>query len=289
MTSENTGDTATTEAAASGGLVAKAIRYWQVSLYLALYLVLIVSYVVSTSGNTRYLPVSEWMKSYQAGEKSAIGIRVQAQYDFSAPDGPLVSLAPGNRVSPGIAEQMAKAVLAGKFTEKELTLYKPGFFWNADWAKIFTLYNLLGMFGGLFLVLHKPVAKMLDSTGAKTARALAEARAAKKEAEGLKQRYEEMLRGLEHEKEEYAKTLLEEQALEREKIMQMAKHEATGIIESVKHSIDAEVQSAANRLRAEVVKQALALAQQKVASGVTAADHEKLFGEFIGDLERLGK
>ena len=284
MVADNAG-----EQTAEPGLLGKVLRIWQVSLYLGLYLVLVALYIVSTSGNTRIMPVSEWQAAYLDNSPSAIGIRVQVPYEFAVPGGPQVSLEPGQRVSPGVAAQLSAAIRAGKFAEKELTLYRPGWFWNIDWARYFTLYNLLGMFGALFLGLRKPVAQMLDATGSKTAAALSDARAAHEEALTLKARYEQMLAELEKEKAQLAQTLAEEEELEHNRIMQAARHEAAGIVESVKQSVDAEVQTVARRLRAEVARQALDLARQRLTAETTATEHKKLFTDFIGDLERMVK
>lgn len=272
------------------GLIAQALRLWQVSLYLLVYLVLVGLYIFCVLHNSREMTVANWQAAYTKGDSAAtVGIRVQKQYDFVVPKGPAVSLLSGEKITTALARMMSQTILAEEFPYETLRLYRTGWFWNLDWAEIFKIYNLLGLFGALYLGLRKPVAQMLTVSGGQVASALEEARAAKAEAESLKQRYEEMHVALEAEKEQFAKTLIEEETLERERIMQMAQHEAAGIIESVKQSIDAEVQDAARRLRKEVVKQALSLARKQVTADTSGEEHETLFTDFIGDLERLAK
>lgn len=296
MGAENAGAGMEPGEAKQPGLLGQVLRIWQVSTYLALYVVLIVAYVVCESGKGQTLPAQQWLAAYAAmsaqgksADPAVTGLRVLKPVDFQASGGPAVSLQEGNRITPNIAAELAKAMRAEKFHEKELTLYKEGWFWNLPWAQIFTVYNLLGMFGALFLGLRKPVTALLDTTAHTTEQDLLDARAAKAEAESLKQKYDTMLAALEQEKQQFAKTLAEEEELERMRIMQAARHEAAGIVESVKQSIESEVQQAAARLRTEVVRQALDLARQRLASEASAEQHKKLFSEFIGDLERLEK
>lgn len=279
--------------APQGGLLALAARFWQVTLYIIAYVCLIVAYIVSQTGGGIEVPVREWVAALPQEPQQLKAVleqsRVRGNYMFKARSGAEVELEAGTKITLLAAPELIVAVANGTFPDKTLKLYKPGLFWNLRWSYIFTVVNLFGMFGGLFLLLRKPIAQMLDNTSSETAQAVRDARAAQTEAENLGVRRERMLEELQAEKRRLQETLAEEEQQEREHIMKIAKHEAEGLVESVRQSIDTEINAAAKRLRALVVAEALKKAQAKLEQEITPADHETAVQDFIRDLERMAK
>lgn len=252
-------------------------------LYVAGYVALIVLFAVSVLGG------GEQVSPRDLAGRELTGVRVKAAYSFRARSGAAVQFSKGQQVDGLLAQELAAAIKEGRFPYEAVEVFKPGWFWNLNWAYIFTLYNLFGMFGGLYLLLKSPLINMLESKGRETAQSLGDARAAMAGAQELEQRYDNMLAELEAERQKLAATLSDEEEIERERIMHQAKHEAAGIVESVRQSIDSEIAGAAARLRAEVVRAALAQARGQIEQGLTAEDHEVVLNDFIADLERMAK
>ena len=73
---------------------------------------------------------------------------------------------------------------------------------HIDINLLFTVINMLVLFGALWLVLFKPVRKILDERQAEANREYDEAKSKQEEAESLKQEYEDNLQKIEQEKSE---------------------------------------------------------------------------------------
>ena len=73
---------------------------------------------------------------------------------------------------------------------------------HIDINLLFTVINMLVLFGALWLVLFKPVRKILDERQAEADREYDEAKSKQEEAESLKQEYEDNLKKIEQEKSE---------------------------------------------------------------------------------------
>lgn len=268
---------------AAGGAKKQGLNLRPLKLYVAGYIALIVLFAVSVLGG------GDKLSPRDLAGREIVGVRVKEAYSFRARSGAAVQFSKGQRVDGLLAQELAAAIAEDRFPYESVTVFKPGWFWNLDWAYIFTFYNLFGMFGGLYLLLKSPLVSMLESKGLETEQGLSDARAAIAGARELNRRYDNMLAELETERQKLASTLREEEDIERERIMRQAKHEAAGIVESVRQSIDSEIAGAAQRLRAEVVRAALAQASERIEQGVTAEDHEAVLNDFISDLERMAK
>ncbi|MCR4605416.1 MAG: ATP synthase F0 subunit B [Eubacterium sp.] len=71
-----------------------------------------------------------------------------------------------------------------------------------DFNLVFTVINMLILFGALWLVLFKPVRKILDERQAEADREYDDAKQKQEEAEGLKAEYEKSLASIEEERTE---------------------------------------------------------------------------------------
>ncbi len=251
------------------------------------YAIITILALISSFGGTYDIAPMDFAKSYKVGPESFL--RVAGNYTFTSGSGAAIVLEGGQRVNEFVAREMLAQINAEKFPYKNLELYKEGWFWNLHWGGIFTFYNLLGLFVGLYFGLKAPLMAMIDDSRRKIEGSLQTARNAQTEASNLQKKYDELLASLEKEKVRLSGVLKEEQELEKEKIMKQAKHEAEGIIESIKHSVDGEILSAAERLRKEVAQSALRQAREILAKEITAEDHENAFNDFISDLERTSK
>ena len=177
------------------------------------------------------------------------------------------------------AKQMA-------FPYKVLEIYKPGWFWNINWAYTFTVYNILGLFLGLYLGLKAPIRKMLGDSATETAQALASAREAKKEAAELKAKYEALVSEVAEEKKKLLESLEKEKELERVRQQEIAEAEAKAILKNVKSSINADIEMSATRLKQEIAEHAVREARKILTQEVNQSTHSAAVEDFITELEK---
>ncbi len=282
-------------------------------IYGAIYLVLMICYIVGLIGCDTTISTKEWLqKSFPSGGDTVAQLlkdvnaeeaefRAKTEYSFDTLEGVQVDIKPGDRLTLPVAAELARAIKSDEkkglsaadekdeksmiFPYAELKVYKKGWFWNIDWVYFFTVINILGLFIGLYFGLRAPVGKMLGDSAADTAEALATARAAKKEAIALKSKYEKLVDEVEAEKKRLLENLELEKENERLRQKEFAEQEAKAILKNVKGSINADIEIAAARLKQEIAEHAVKEARKILRSEVNEANHKAAVADFIAQLD----
>ncbi len=282
-------------------------------IYGAIYLVLMICYIVGLIGCGTTISTKEWLqKSFPSGGDTVAQLlkgvnveeaefRAKTEYSFDTLEGVQVDIKPGDRVTKRVAAELARAVQSDAqkglsaaneedekkmiFPYSELKIYKNGWFWNIDWVYFFTVINILGLFVGLYFGLRAPVGKMLGDSAASTAEALATAREAKREALALKSKYEKLVDEVEAEKKRLLENLELEKENERLRQKEFAEEEAKAILKNVKGSINADIEIAAARLKQEIAEHAVREARKILRAEVSENTHKAAVADFIEQLE----
>lgn len=156
----------------------------------------------------------------------------------------------------------------------------------STWSYGLTIYNLLGLFLLLIVFLRDPLAGFLDAQRVQTVTDLEHARDARKEAERIEARRQEILAEVEAKRQEMEATAEEEFAEERTRIIESARHEAKGMLDNLQDRLNAEVAHAAKDLRREVTEEAHRLARQIVEKQADDSVHRQALDSFVKDVRK---
>ena len=287
----------------------KGINLLPFKIYGAIYLVMMIFYIVGLIGSSTVVTSSDWLKAaFPNGgstteellkdvKPDVATFRADVDYAFDTLKNVPVQIKAGEKVTLPVAAEIALAIESDQkkgvtdtkemaFPYKEMNIYKAGWFWNINWAYSFTVYNLLGLFMGLYLGLKAPIKKMLGDSATETAEALASAREAKREAAELRAKYEALVSEVEAEKIKLAELLETEKAEEKIKQAEIAEAEAKAILKSVKSSINADIAIAATRLKHEIAEHAVNEAKKILSHKVSEETHNDAVDDFITELEK---
>lgn len=251
---------------------AKAKGMKCLKVYGGIYVVLIVMYAVHLFTGS--------MPSAVADLK--IGDRFWQEFTFEHAGNKMV-------LEPGVALNALTADLAREGAlepDVKVLLFKPTFFHNLNWERVFGVWNVLGLVLVLYTLLGDPLPTLLDTERARIAAELEAARAAKAEAQSIQQQRDEMLRSLEEEKLHVAELAREEAAHEKQRIIDEAKADSERMLETLQHHIDASVKDAAKRLAREVAHEAVAQIREEFsAEPVAGSDREQMMSRFVSRIE----
>ena len=142
---------------------------------------------------------------------------------------------------------------------------------------------------GLLLVLlgrfaWKPIIKALQEREEKIKSSLEEAEKARRDAEGLIAKNNEVLAQAEREAQEIARKAKETADKLKSEITEQAKTEAAKLIASAKKEIDNEKNTALAFLKGEVAGMAVQAAGKIIAVNLDAEKHKKLVDDFIKEI-----
>ncbi|WP_157109998.1 F0F1 ATP synthase subunit B [Thermanaeromonas toyohensis] len=155
------------------------------------------------------------------------------------------------------------------------------------WTFLWQVLDLLIVMGVLYLLLYKPLGKILAEREAKIEGSLQDAQAAKEKAEKLLKEYEDKLAGARREAQaiiERATRLGEEM---REEILAQAREEANRTLEAARAEIAGEKARALAAIRDEAAGLAVLVAQKILERSLTPEDQERLLKESLLKVERL--
>lgn len=155
------------------------------------------------------------------------------------------------------------------------------------WTFLWQVLDLLIVMGVLYLLLYKPLGKILAEREAKIEGSLQDAQAAKEKAEKLLKEYEDRLAGARSEAQaiiERATRLGEEM---REEILRKAREEASRTLEAARAEIAGEKARALAAIRDEAAGLAVLVAQKILERSLTPEDQERLLKESLPKVERL--
>ncbi|MBQ6538583.1 MAG: ATP synthase F0 subunit B [Eubacterium sp.] len=152
---------------------------------------------------------------------------------------------------------------------------------HIDINLLFTVINMLVLFGALWLVLFKPVRKILDERQAEANREYDEAKSKQEEAESLKQEYEDNLQKIEQEKSETLANARKKADNEYQRILENANAQAKEITDRAVVEGENEkkklIKSAEGQIADLVVE-----AAGKVAGSASGAEFDRsLYDDFL--------
>ena len=143
------------------------------------------------------------------------------------------------------------------------------------WINLFILYLILRK------LLFKPIKNMIDSRQKEIDDMYDGAEKDRKEAEEMRQSYEEKLKSATEESEEILRTAQRRALVRTEEILKEAENDARRTRERAEEQIALEKRQAMNEIKDEVSAIAIQIAEAIVARDVDASEHEKLIDGFI--------
>ena len=147
--------------------------------------------------------------------------------------------------------------------------------------------NFLILFGGLALVLRKPVAAILAKRTADVREALRAAEASRSAAEGRRADSAARLSELEDEIGRMMSTAEDVARREKDRIAAQAEEEARRLRRFTEQAIDQQVRSGVRELKARAAEAATDLARERIRKRLTAEDQAALIDKSIDRLSRL--
>ena len=150
-----------------------------------------------------------------------------------------------------------------------------------DFNLIFTVINILVLFGGLWFVLFKPVRKILDERQAEADREYDEAKQKQAEADAAKKTYDESIAGIDDERKEILSETRKKADAEYQRIVETASEQAKDITDRA--AVEAENQKKKILKSAEEeIADMVVTAAGKVAGTASGADFDRsLYDEFL--------
>ncbi|MDE5936166.1 MAG: F0F1 ATP synthase subunit B [Ruminococcus sp.] len=154
-------------------------------------------------------------------------------------------------------------------------------FWSIFWAVL----NILILFILLRIFLFKPINKMLDDRTQSIQKDINDAEHAKREAEELRQQYEN---SISEAKEEAGKILREAHdyaEAERAEIIRKSHEEADEIVNSADETIENERRRVIQQAHAQIADLAIEAASKVVSANLDDEKNRKLVDDFLSEKE----
>jgi len=150
---------------------------------------------------------------------------------------------------------------------------------------IVQLVNFLILLVVLYKFLYRPLVSAMEGRTAAIQQQLAEAQAAREEAQRQQAAMEERIRTAQAEAQSTRERAIREAAELRERLSAEARQEATRLLESAQAQIAQEVRRARTELRAEVGALATEIAERLIRKSLTDDDHQRLVREALARIE----
>lgn len=155
------------------------------------------------------------------------------------------------------------------------------------WTFLFQALNLLVVMGLLYVLLYKPLGRILADREARIEGDLNNAAAAREKAENILAEYRQQLQGARQE----AQTILDRAAKmaeeTRTEIINRAREEAERTLEQARGEIEGEKSKALAAIRSEAASLAVLAAGKVLERSLTPDDQERLAREALAEVERL--
>ena len=152
---------------------------------------------------------------------------------------------------------------------------------------LYRLLNFTVAFGLLGFFIAKPLRKGMAGRRQEIENALAQAQAAREEAEAKFREYDAKLSRAAEEIEGIYLGIRQEGELEREKILANARAAAEKITSEAERTAAMEVEKARTHLRQEAAELAIRMANDILRKTVSGADHERLVNEYLQTVGEL--
>ena len=149
------------------------------------------------------------------------------------------------------------------------------------WTMIFEVVNLLIVMLILKKFLFKPVNAVLEQRQAEIGGMYQKAEDAQKEAQALKQAYDERISGARREADELIAAAQDSARRRGDEIVENARGEAVQLRRRAEEDIELQKRKALREVRDELADMAVDIAGRVVEREVTREDHDRLVEEFI--------
>jgi len=157
-----------------------------------------------------------------------------------------------------------------------------------SWGILLTVgrfFNLALVIGVLVYVARKPLANFFASRSENIRQQLAEAQAARREAEGKLAEIESRMSRLDEELQEMKAAAEREAQAEYRRVLDDAQRDADKIIERARREIDGITRTAQMELKAHVADLSVQLAEETIRREISEEDKGRIFSRFV---TRLG-
>lgn len=154
------------------------------------------------------------------------------------------------------------------------------------WLVFGRLFNLAILVGILVWVARKPLSEFLASRTQKIRDQLAEAQAARLEAETKLAEIESQMSRLDDELRELKATAERDAQEEYQRLLAEAERDAEKIIESARREIDGMTRAAQMELKAYVANLSVQLAEDTIRREIRDEDRRRIFTRFVSNLGR---
>ncbi|MCR4419539.1 MAG: F0F1 ATP synthase subunit B [Clostridia bacterium] len=157
----------------------------------------------------------------------------------------------------------------------------------SPWTFMFQVINLLLVIAVLYLIVYKPVTKMVETREQRIQNALEGAAKAQAEAETTLAEYRAQLESARQEAQEMVSRAAKTAEEMREEAVRNARLEAEKILTRAREEIQAETARAVAELREQAATLAVLAAGRVLERELRREDHERLVREFIQEVGEL--
>jgi F-type H+-transporting ATPase subunit b len=154
-----------------------------------------------------------------------------------------------------------------------------------NWTLGVQLVSFLLLLAVLYKLMYRPLLGALEGRSAAIQQQLAEAQAAREEAQRALGAMEERIRAAQAEAQALRERALREAAELRERLSAEARQEAARLIEGAQAQVSQEVRRARAELRAEVGVLATQIAERLIRKSLNDEDHQRLLREALARIE----
>ena len=154
-----------------------------------------------------------------------------------------------------------------------------------NWTLGVQLVSFLLLLAVLYKLMYRPLLGALEGRTAAIQQQLAEAQAAREEAQRALGAMEERIRTAQAEAQALRERALREAAELRDRLSAEARQEAARLIEGAQAQVGQEVRRARAELRAEVGTLATQVAERLIRKSLTDEDHQRLLREALARIE----
>ncbi len=146
---------------------------------------------------------------------------------------------------------------------------------------LFTVINILILYGIVRKFLFGPVQKILNERQAQIDKQYADAQETQNAAEELKQRYEASLENIDGEKQAILSGARNEADEERGRVLAEAKNQADKLLEEARKEADAQQQKRMQQAQEEIADLVVAAVAKVAASRQSAEADRELYNQFL--------
>ncbi len=154
-----------------------------------------------------------------------------------------------------------------------------------NWTLGVQLISFLLLLAALYKLMYRPLLAALEGRTSAIEQQLAEAKAAREEAQQALGAMEERIRAAQAEAQALRERALREAGELRERLGAEARQEAARLLEAAQAQVGQEVRRARTELRAEVGVLATQIAERLIRKSLTDDDHQRLVREALARIE----